>query len=241
MAQIAESAAAYQAVTRDAITFGQSIFTSNSTDFKAERAISTSYTTTAGTIDLGRSDLGYAGVEKILLDVTVVCDPLPAGNTVDLSYSVEGGTVTAVSGQLATTGATTNTWTVSSDTGNVTGKDFELRLTVDSDAASETPTIRSVTARAAAAAKQRTWYLETDAGTSDAGSGGDSVRAADVLTDIDTIAQYAGVCLFTNPWGAREEWDSAETHQVIVEKVGLVAPDNGDPFVSWQIRERSYV
>lgn len=239
--QIAESAQAYQATTVDAITFGQSIFTSNSSDFKAERAISTGWTTTAGTIDTGRFDFGYPGVKKVALDLTVVMDPLPAGNTVDLHYSAEGGTFTAVSGQASTTGITTFTWTISSDTGNVTGKDFEFRLTLDSDAATETPTIRSITARATAASKQRTWFLETDAGTTDTGSEGDSVRSADVLADVDTISQYAGVCLFTNPWGAKEEWDAAETHQVIVEKVLLVTPDSGDPFVQWQLREGSYV
>lgn len=224
-----------------AITFGADAFVCSTTAYSAYRFKGTTYEdTTAQVFQTGRFDFGYPGVEKVLLDVTVVHDPLPANTQVTAKYSVEGGSYAAISGADSTDNDTTYTWTVSSDTGNVVGKDFSIQLIPDTTDNTATVTIRSITARATSAAKQRSWILELDIGTTDLGTGGTAPRSSDVLADVRSIAEYSGLCLFTNPWDS-EDWDAASTYQVLVEQVRLVEPENGEPFIQMRLRGAAYV
>ena len=234
---------------QDAITFGKDVFISGVDNAdRVERFDTSLYSIDSANarLDSGRFDFGYMGVDKVLLDVKVVTDPLPAGASVLLRYSVEGGAFTAVSGTHNTTGATAYTWTVSSSAASVVGSDFELRLVLGNGGtgaatATTSPSIRSVTARAIAAEKQRSWVLELDAGSFVSGRGGYADRSADALASFRAWAEAQGVVKFSNPWDG-EEWDSSTDYEVVVEQALLVPADpEGEPFLQVQLREAAYV
>ena len=236
---------------REAVTFGKDIFLSNVNNAdNAERFQYNSYTTdtstnaystSTATLNTGRFDFGYLGIDKTLLTVTVVTDPLAAGTSVTLKYSVNGGAFTSVTGTHETDNATSYTWTVSSSSASVSGEDFELQLALATTVTTATPVVRSVTARATGAVKQRSWILELDGGTFGAGSDGESPRSSDSLADFRTWAQTAGVVKFTNVWDV-EAWDSGTDYEVIVEAAELVeAEAEEEPVIQVQLREAGYV
>ena len=249
--QVGVSGTSDTTAIRDAVTFGKEIFLSNvSAVDNAERFQYNSYTTdtstnqystSTATLETGRFDFGYLGVDKTLLTVTAVTDPLEAGVSVTLKYSVNGGAFTEVTGTHDTDGATSYTWTVSSSSASVTGEEFEFQLALATTGSGKTPVVRSLTARATGAAKQRSWVLELDGGTFAAGSDGVSPRSADSLTDFRVWAERSGVVKFTNVWDA-EEWDSGTDYEVIVEAAELVeAEAEEDPVIQVRLREVGYV
>jgi hypothetical protein len=182
------------------------------------------YTTVTSTLDSGLFDFDYPGLPKILLDVTVITEPLPGDTTVTLSYAVDRGSFVAATGTHNVDGATTFTFTISSTATTVIGREFELRLHLDTDQTTNTPTIREVSARATGAAHTLEWILQLD--TSDIKSGFES---SDVLINaLNTLATNRAVVSFSDPWQNRES-DDPETFDVTVEEVVTPASQSSDP------------
>jgi len=240
--QLATSASSSKLTIRDAVTFGRDVFISNvDTASKVERFDTDKYSTDTATLNMGRSDLGYLGVSKTLLEVKVVTEPLPALTSVTLKRSTNGGAWTTVTGTHDTDDATAYTWTVSSSTTSITGEDFGLQVGLASTSSTATPTIRSVTARAVAAEKQRGWVLELDVGTFGTGRAGYADRSSDMLAAFRSWAAVQGIVKFTDPWDG-EEWDAPTDYEVVVEQALLVESESeGDPFIQVQLREVCYV
>lgn len=238
--QIALSTTSNVTAVRFAACFGKDIFLGfvNNTG-NVERLQTGSYTTGTARWASGRFDCGFQGVDKVLLDVTVVTDPLPANTQITLEVGVEGATAAAVTGTYDTDGQTAYTWTVSSATASVVGREFELFLIPKTTATANTPTIRSVAARCMGAERQRSWVLELDPGTWGNLSEGYAPRSADTLADMKAIGEANGLVKFTNPWDG-EEWDAPVDYTVMV---GRMEPDvvEGDGLVGVELREASYV
>ena len=127
----------------DAITFGQEIFVGPYTDNEIERYLADAYVA-SGTLDTGRFDFDYPGLEKLLLDVGVVTDPLPASTTVGMSVAIDGGSVQALSGTHSTDNDRRYTWAASSPGSDLIGYEFDLRVTLGTSAQANTPTVRQM-------------------------------------------------------------------------------------------------
>ena len=224
-----------------AITFGKDAFIANvdNTDY-VERLDTAAYSTDTATWRSGRFDFGYLGTNKALLDVTVVHDPLPANTTLTLKVSSNGGAFATVTGTDNVDDVTSFTWTASSSTSTVTGRDFELELTFASTVSTATPTIRSVTVRAMGVQVQRSWIVELDAASYWASSEGRAPASADLLSDGRAVATAGGVVKFTNVWDG-DEYDGGTDYDVMVEQAVMVeAEPEGDPYFALQLREVSY-
>lgn len=184
-----------------------------------ERFETESYVTTGtASLDSGRFDFDFPGISKVLLDITVVTDPLPADTSVQVAYSVDGGSFTTASGTHDTDDATSTTFTISTSASTVSGRDFELRLLPTSTAAGSTPTPRSVTARAMSLQSFREWILELDTGSSR------DQESASVLDNLQNLKQASAVVAFSDPWFRNEE-DADVSYDVVVEEVVFPDPD----------------
>lgn len=210
-----------------AVLVGFDLFYAGMTDSgeKCERWELDSYATT-GSLDSGRYDMGYPGVDKILTKVTVTAEPLPADVTVQLAYSVEGGSFTTHADTWSTDGETSHTFTISSTSASVVGRDFELRIILNSTDSTKTPTIRSITAEAVSAEKRLQWQLELDAGSYESGERATS----SVLSDLDTIAGTTDIVTFSDPWQV-DEFTAPETYAVRI--VLANTPETGAESEAW--------
>jgi len=237
--QVSDSTSTNSTAVRDAATFGKDVFLAyvNNTG-NAERFDTQAYTTGTAEWRSGRFDFGYWGIDKMLLDVTVVTDPLPAGTSLALKVATEGGTATTVTGTFDTDGATSYTWSVSTSDASVVGRDFELYLIPVSTSTTATPEVRSLTARATGGERQRSWRLELDAGTQTAGKA-DSPRSSDSLAALKAIGESNALCLFENPWDG-EEWDAPVSYTVVPTDLLLTEAEGNDIMVL-ELRESGYV
>jgi len=226
---------------RQASTFGKDLFLSNLNNAgRVERMDTQTYTTGTASWQSGRFDFGYQGIDKILLDITVVTEPLPLLTSITCSVSVEGGTAEALTGTFTGDGtSTSHIWTASTAAASKVGKDFEIILALATTSAAVTPTIRSVTARAIGAERQRTWGMELDSGTWLGASEGKAPRSSDVLADLKAIGEYNGLGSFENPWDV-EEWDRPVTYTVLVVSL-QTAEAEGQPIAVLELRESAYV
>ena len=216
---------------REAITFGKSVFLSNhDNQAEVERFDTDAYTTTtspAATWDSGRYDFGYPGVQKALLTVTVVTEPLTSadGHKVNLSVSKDGAAFAAVSGDHNTNGATSYTWTVSTSGTAVAADDFELRLTLTSTATTSTPVVRSITARSIGVEKKKVTQIIPDVGVVTGGVEGGQLTSAATLADLRTVVEYNGLVKLSHGWD-RTEYDDRVDHEVVVSQARLTDSDD---------------
>ena len=188
-----------------AITFGREIFAGiGSTPPTVERYLPDQYVT-SGTLDTGRHDFEHPGLRKLLLEVGVVTDPLPAGAGVSMEVSVDGGSPVALAGTHNTAGDRRFVWPAPA--GSVlSGYQFELRPTGTGDG-SVTPTIRDLFAAASGDAHRIEWRLAVDVADMSA-------------AEIDALNGLVGggFVTFTDPWQNRET-DAADSFVVQVMEV----------------------
>lgn len=203
-----------------ALMFGKDAFVSGITsggNETVERFIFDSYTTT-GSLDSGRFDMGFPGSDKLLNKVVVTFDPLPTNTTIQLAYAVEGGSFTTHADTVTGDDTTTaHTFAISDSSSSVIGRDFELRIILNSTDTTKTPTIRSITAEAMSAENRLEWELEVDAGQAE-----DGERATPAaLADLDTIAATNTIVAFSDPW-QKDDYSTAASHSVRVLAVETV-------------------
>ena len=239
--QLGEALTTSHTAVRQCVTFGKDVFLSHTNNTgNVERFDTQTYTTGTARWASGRFDFGYQGIDKILLDVTVVTEPLPALTSMTCAVSVEGGTAAALTGTFTGDGTSTAyTWTASTPASSLVGRDFEVHLIPASTSAAVTPTVRSVTVRAAGAERQRSWDLELDAGTWLGSSEGMSPRSADVLAGLKAIGEHNGLVTFTNPWDVEEHQTPVDYTVLVVSQQTTEA--EGQPIAVLRLRESSYV
>lgn len=177
------------------------------------------YTTEDAWLEHGSIDFQYPGMDKILLDVTVDTDPLPAGTQVTVAVAADEGTFTTLSGTHSTDGETTHTFVASTNSATISGKTFRIRVMPDTTDFDETPTVRRVSARATGAAHRLEWVLQIDAG--DVGS----QDSASLIDALNTLAASGTVVQFSDPW-QNPDHESADTFDVTVEEV--ITPESKD-------------
>lgn len=173
-------------------------------------------------LDTGRFDFDLPGVEKLLTEIVVVTEPLPANTTVEIQYSLDGGSWQDNSLDITTDGATSTVFDVSSQ--NDTFYELELRILLNTTSSTATPTVRSVTARAFPAATQEVWELFVDLNPSNyIGSGYTTTQ--DMIAQLSAL-KVASSYSFTNPWEVdTKNGETAQTERVVITQ--LTFPDLG--------------
>lgn len=150
----------------DAITIGPTVLvgplTSGGNTEAVERYNRAAYTLRSASLDSGLYDMTYFDIPKMLLDITVRTDPLPANTSVQVAYSIDGAAFVTVSGTHDVDGATTRRFQVSSSSGTVIGRQIAVRLLPLTTNAANTPTIRGWMAQGIAAADERQIVMVVD-------------------------------------------------------------------------------
>lgn len=202
---------------QEATTRGRDVFvaptTSGADTQSVERFVTDEYTTQSATIDLGKIDFDYPGLAKILLDITVVTDPLPANTTIQTAVSVDGGSFTNIGAASSTDNQTKHKWTVSTNASTVTGVEFELRLLLASTSTSASPTVREVSARATGADHVLEVVMELDV-SQDIGRQGRQT----LISGLNTLGEAGDVVSFTDNFQV-EEGATGTAYDVTVEEV----------------------
>jgi hypothetical protein len=224
---------------QDAVTMGKDVFitpvTSGGSNNAVERFDTKAYTTQTATIDLGKHDWDYPGQGKILLDVTVVTDPLPANTSVQVAVSVDGDTPVTLSGTHNVDGETRFTWTASTAAGTTyVGIEFELRLILSSSSTTATPTIREVSARATGADHVLETVMQVDCGNVL------NQRSHTFIAALKALATSPTVVSFTDRFQLAPK-DTATAYDVTVEDV-ITPPSenwNQDENISAQVKVRA--
>ena len=224
-------------------TFGKEVFLSGVEDSgntsQVERLDTTAYTTeTDASLDTGRWNFGFPRVKKILLDITVITDPLPAGPTLGVAYSVNGGAFATHATTSGTDGATVHTFTVSDNSASVVGEDFNIRVLPKNIVTNSTVTIREVTARVASAQKYIEWRLQLDMKGTGGAREGSPRDARLTIPELNGQIVSNAVQAFSDPWQV-PEGTAAESFDVWVlpsETPELYPPAGQDQVAGVRLR-----
>jgi hypothetical protein len=99
----------------------------------------------SGTLTSGLIDCGLPGVSKLFRSVTLVCEAIVSGHSVQVEYQLEDTGAWTSLGTLSAVGATTATYSFGA---NVTGRQIALRITLTGVAGSaSSPVVRQVALR----------------------------------------------------------------------------------------------
>lgn len=189
-----------------------------------------------GTLESGRFDARYPGLPKLLTEVTVMTEPLPAGTSVQVAVSSDGGTFVALAGAHDVDGATSHTFVGSTPSTSIIGREFELKLTLNGTSTA-TPTVRSVAAVVTGAAHLEEWVMEVDCSDIDSVGG---QAGWDVIDRLRGLAASQQVVTFTNPWEQRGT-DGADEIPVRVLDVILPQGERRDAYATVRVRRTQMV
>ena len=209
-----------------AISLGYTMFVQAVTNNKVYRLTYTDFTS-VGTIDSGRWDFRYPGLDKILVDVTVEMDPLPSGTDIEAFVSADRGAFTSI-GTFNTVSGTTARFQVSNSTTAIIGREFEIRLEMNSSSKFLSPTVRAITARATGAVHEIEWVIAVDTETSKVGG---SQSSKDVIDALNGLAASA-VVSFTDPW-QNPGHEAGDVFDVTIEDILVPSLENTDPAVAF--------
>lgn len=177
-------------------------------------------------LDTGRYDFDLPGTLKLLTDVTVTLDPLPANTSVQIQYSLDGGSWQNNGMDLTTDGATTTTFSMA--TQNDTFYELELRILLNTTAATAAPVIRSVTARALPVSVQEYWDLSISLNPQnyDTSFGSDFIHPDQIVAELQDLKTDKVTVTFSNPWEVDMAANNTiQSETVIVQTVNT--PDIG--------------
>jgi hypothetical protein len=211
----------YSDATKQAVLFGDDVFIPLSYIDRWELTKYDPGLSPEGYLDTGRFDFGWPGMDKVLMDITVSTDPLPANCTVGVGYSVDGGAFSthAITSNVA--GTTVHRFVVSSPASPVNGESFELRVILGTSSEDLSPRVREIMARASIDELEFTYELQLDLSDREDAP----ISEATVLANLNTVAARAGFVTFENPWQVAEH-DDPTTEVVKVVSVGQ--PEIGD-------------
>jgi hypothetical protein len=205
---------------QDAITLGPSSFitpvTSGGNTLAVERFNREAFTTQTANLDSGLHDLSYFDIPKMLIEIIVITDPLPANTSVQVAYSIDGASFVTASGTHDTDGATSKTFVISAAGAAVRARRFAIRLILSTSNTANTPTVRGWTARAYGAAHERQIVMEVDV------SKDGEQSTTDLLSGLDALVATQQVVTFSLPF-KKASGAIPESIPVVVRNV--ISPD----------------
>lgn len=146
----------------------------------------------------GRYDFDMPGVQKLLMEINVLTEPLPANTTIEIQYSLDGGSWQDNSLDITTDGVTSTTFDLTGE--NDSFYELELRIFLTSTSSSATPTIRGITTRALPTAVEEYWDLEIDMNSQMWQTSGDTIHTPGIISALQALKTNKQVVTFTNPW-----------------------------------------
>lgn len=174
----------------------------------------------SGTIESGRFDVRYPGLPKLLTEVTVTTEPLPASTSVQVAVASDGGSYVALAGTHDVDGATSYTFVGSTASASIIGREFEIKLTLGGTSTA-TPTVLSVSAVVTGAAHLEEWVMELDVSDVDSPA---SQAGWDVVDQLRSLAASQQVVTFENPW---EQRGTDDVDSVPVRVLDVIVPQGG--------------
>jgi hypothetical protein len=174
-------------------------------------------------------DFGLAST-KVLQSIEVVCEPLPTNASIQLAYSLDGGSFTSLSAYTTDSG-TGESVVISTDAAPKTFRSMRVKLTLNGDA-DETPIVKAVNVRASSNETYKVWQLLvdcTDEGSPRGYSGEDLIDNLVGLNN-DTVVAFKDGYTVRRPG----EYDE---HDVIVQNVILNLTKPGEGLARVTLRE----
>ena len=127
--------------------------------------------------------------EKVLREISITCEPLPANTTVVVSYDLGDGTFTTA-GTYTTDDGEGTTYTVSTDSATKTFRHMRVKLTLTTTTNTVTPTVRSVEVRASVVKYINTWEMLFDLSDDDPNTGAGGRDSIDALLALAENTVY---------------------------------------------------
>ncbi len=197
---------------------------------RTERADTSIFDTTQGTLDSGRYDFAYKGLRKMMTKVTVVCETaLVSSDAITVSVAVDGGSFTALSGSMSS-GDVTKTFIVATTSTNFEGFSFEIRVLVTAGSTAATPKIISIDSEAIGVESRLEWIMAVDV------TDRELVVGQTVLAGLETLRTAKAPVAFTNPFDD-DVYATADSHTVTIEEVTFPQENaGGDDYVVVRVR-----
>jgi len=232
---------AYLVSSSGVIVFNGGLFaavrynTSGPTILNRTLRVTDNYDTVMGYLDSTINDFGLVD-EKVLMSFTLITEKLPAGNTVVIKYQLDQNDVWLIAGTMSTTGATEETFLVSTDSTTRTFRNLQIRIELDSDSGSETPVVRSVRALATVVQGVKLWSLILNASDELGAMQNRAWDGATLIENITTAASNNAVVAFKDGYTNRKPGSYRE-YDVVIDDVTVVNDRPGEGTIQVTLRE----
>ena len=171
----------------------------------------------SGTIDSGIYDLQYFDVEKMLIELVVLTDPLPADTTLQAWYALDGSDTFTSLGTSTTDDQTLHEFTISTVGSTVRARYVEIRLGLATTDSSVSPRIRKWHVRGTDAVHERRFHLLLDMKTHD------RQKAHQAIAALRGLVEAQDLVTFVNPLTV-DDHETPLSYSVRVSDAHL--PDN---------------
>jgi hypothetical protein len=183
---------------------------------------------TAGMAISPAHDMGLAS-SKVLEAIETELDPLPAGTEVQISYSLDGGSWTALTNNT-TDGSTGTLEVVSTDTAVKSFRSIRIKVALVGTA-SATPVVRSVNVRASANETGKVWQLLLDCTDESSVRGFSGAKLeANIRALSNTVIAFRDGYQDRNP-------NSYTEYDTLVERVTIINDHPGEGIAQIILRE----
>ncbi len=194
-----------------AVTFGAEVFLASlanvgRVDTRAFLA------NTAQVLSTGLHNYGYLGLAKLVHTVTLNTEAvLAASDTVEIGYSVDGGSITYLADDFATSTAS-HQWTVSTNSTSVTGTEIEWHIRLTTTSTSVAAKVVSLASDVSGAKSRIEFSTIVDLGQSSVNDGTDVITALHALKTTHAVVQWS------DPFSVRDHV-APETFDVRVKEI----------------------
>ena len=175
--------------------------------------------------------------QKTLMSVRISTEPLPANTSVEVYYqNDQDGTWTLAGSAFDTTGGTSKTYEISTNSSSVKFNNLQLKVKLITTNSSVTPVVRAVSARATPTEAVKEWDLILDVTDEDANAQGQSLTGATLIDNLQTAANQENVIQFLNGY-ENANAGSYDTYQTIIKQYGIQLTSPGQGNVVLRLRE----
>lgn len=175
--------------------------------------------------------------QKTLMSIRVSTEPLPANTSVEVYYqNDQDGTWTSAGSAFDTTGGTSKTYEISTNSSSVKFNNLQLKVKLITTNSSATPVVRAVSARATPTEAVKEWDLILDVTDEDANAQGQSLTGATLIDNLQTAANQENVIQFLNGYESASA-GSYDTYETIIKQYGIQLSSPGQGTVVLRLRE----
>jgi hypothetical protein len=171
--------------------------------------------------------------EKILHSIEIITEPLPASTTVTISYSLDGGSWTAITA-FDTDNSVGGIVNISSSSATKSFRSMRLKVQLDGTS-SATPVLKAVNVRASLDTRVNVWSLLLDCTDESSPRGYDG---ATLISNLTGIADNT-VIAFVDGYANRGQLAADNsTYNVVIDGLSIQLTNPGEGFAHIVLRER---